>query len=182
MTGSGRGPVVCCTQTPCPPVPDAADCDPDRELVLAVGNDRQSATPCELLGSPELGLDAGFATNAARVGNRDALRPALEERLITRESGARAAALTEVGVAAGVVNDIAAAVEHAREPGPAPTAGIERDDGTTVERTRNPIGLSVTPPSYWSAPPRFRDGRDVGPAAPAPHRHRQSPCWPLQLP
>jgi hypothetical protein len=32
---------------------------------------------------------------------------------------------------------------------------IDRGDGTTVGLTRNPIGLSATPPTYRSAPPRF---------------------------
>ncbi len=127
----------------------------DRELVLAVGNDRQFGTLCDVLGIPELALDPRFATNTARVENRDALRVALEERLKTAEAGAWAAVLTQAGVPAGVVNDIAAAFELARDLGLGPTVSIERDDGTTVELTRNPIGLSVTPPSYRSAPPRF---------------------------
>jgi crotonobetainyl-CoA:carnitine CoA-transferase CaiB-like acyl-CoA transferase len=127
----------------------------DRELVLAVGNDRQFAMLCDVLGVPELARDPRFAVNAARVENRDALHGALEERLRTREASAWAAALSEAGVPAGVVNDIAAAFELARELGLAPVVPVGRDDGTTVELTRNPIGLSVTPPSYRSAPPRF---------------------------
>jgi crotonobetainyl-CoA:carnitine CoA-transferase CaiB-like acyl-CoA transferase len=127
----------------------------DRELVVAVGNDRQFGTLCEVLGIPELARDPRFQTNAARVENRDALRAALEARLSSAEAGAWAAALTEAGVPAGVVNDIAAAFELARALGLGPTVGIERDDGTTVELTRNPIGLSLTPPTYRSAPPRF---------------------------
>jgi crotonobetainyl-CoA:carnitine CoA-transferase CaiB-like acyl-CoA transferase len=127
----------------------------DRELVVAVGNDRQFRTLCEVLGIPELARDSRFATNTARVENRAALGAALERRLATRDAGAWAAALTEVGVPAGVVNDIASAFELARELGLGPTVSIDRNDGTTVELTRNPIGLSVTPPSYRSAPPRF---------------------------
>jgi crotonobetainyl-CoA:carnitine CoA-transferase CaiB-like acyl-CoA transferase len=127
----------------------------DGEIVVAVGNDRQFGLLCEVLGIAELSLEPRFATNAARVENRDALRAALEERLAARDAGAWASALTEVGVPAGVVNDIAAAFALARDLGLGPTVHIERDDGTTVELTRNPIGLSVTPPSYRSAPPRF---------------------------
>jgi crotonobetainyl-CoA:carnitine CoA-transferase CaiB-like acyl-CoA transferase len=127
----------------------------DGEIVVAVGNDRQFAALSDVLGVAELRLDPRFATNAARVENREALRGALEERLAARDAGAWAAALTEAGVPAGVVNDIAAAFALARDLGLGPTVSIARDDGTTVELTRNPIGLSVTPPSYRSAPPRF---------------------------
>ena len=113
-----------------------------------MGNDRQFATLCTVLGASELAGDPRFATNAARVENRSALRSALEERLATRTAQAWAAALTEAGVPAGVVNDIGAAFELARELGLRPTVAIEREDGTAVELTRNPIGLSATPPSY----------------------------------
>ena len=126
------------------------------ELVLAVGNDRQFRLLCEVLGLPELSGDARFASNRARVENRAALRAALEERLAARPAPAWVEALTEAGVPAGVVNDIGGAFELARELGLRPTVTIPREDGTTIELTRNPIGLSLTPASYRSAPPRFR--------------------------
>jgi crotonobetainyl-CoA:carnitine CoA-transferase CaiB-like acyl-CoA transferase len=127
----------------------------DRELVLAVGNDRQFGVLCEVLGAAELAGDPRFATNAARVENRAALRGALEERLAARSAAAWARVLSEAGVPAGVVNDVAAAFELARELGLGPTVTMDREGGTSVALTRNPIGLSATPPSYRSAPPRF---------------------------
>jgi crotonobetainyl-CoA:carnitine CoA-transferase CaiB-like acyl-CoA transferase len=127
--------------------------------VLAVGNDRQFAMLCTVLGVAELADDSRFASNAARVENRVALKSALEERLATRTARTWAAELSEAGVPAGVVNDIGAAFELARELGLRPTVAIERDDGTAIELTRNPIGLSATPPSYRGAPPRF--GEDI---------------------
>jgi crotonobetainyl-CoA:carnitine CoA-transferase CaiB-like acyl-CoA transferase len=133
---------------------ELVDCA-DGELVLAVGNDRQFTSLGEILGVPQLAADPRFASNAARVENRDALRAALEQRLTERPAREWAGALTEVGVPAGVVNDIAGAFRLARELGLRPTVTIERGDGTSVELPRNPIGLSVTPPGYRSAPPRF---------------------------
>jgi crotonobetainyl-CoA:carnitine CoA-transferase CaiB-like acyl-CoA transferase len=127
----------------------------DRELVLAVGNDRQFDSLCEVLAAPELARDPRFATNAARVEHRAALRTALEQRLAAGPAQAWASDLTNAGVPAGVVNDLAAAFELARDLGLAPVVSIDRGDGTTVGLTRNPIGLSATPPTYRSAPPRF---------------------------
>jgi crotonobetainyl-CoA:carnitine CoA-transferase CaiB-like acyl-CoA transferase len=127
----------------------------DRELVLAVGNDRQFASLCDVLGASELARDKRFATNAARVENRAELRHALEERLAGRSAEAWASSLNGAGVPVGVVNDIGAAFALARELGLAPTVTIQREDGTSVELVRNPIGLSSTPPTYRSAPPRF---------------------------
>lgn len=49
----------------------------DGWFAIAVGNDRQFLRLCEALGRPELGADEGFATNSARVQNREILIPIL---------------------------------------------------------------------------------------------------------
>lgn len=125
----------------------------DADLVLAVGNDRQFAALCGVLGAPQLAGDARFTTNTERVAHRDALREALVARLAARPAAAWAAALTEARVPAGVVNDVASAFALATELGLAPVVGLPRKDGGTVSLTRNPIGLSATPATYRSAPP-----------------------------
>ncbi|MFZ0088851.1 MAG: CoA transferase, partial [Solirubrobacteraceae bacterium] len=51
------------------------------ELVLAVGNDRQFAALCDVLGAPELAGDPRFAGNGDRVAHRDELRAELVARL-----------------------------------------------------------------------------------------------------
>ncbi len=127
----------------------------DRELVVAVGNDRQFGALCDVLGAPELARDPRFSSNSARIENRAAMRAALEERLAARPAGAWAESLTAARVPAGVVNDIAAAFELARRLGLSPVVSITRDDGTTIDLARSPIRLSATPPTYRSAPPRF---------------------------
>ena len=129
----------------------------DRELVVAVGNDRQFAALCEVIDAPELADDARFATNDARVDNRGALREELEWRLGARSADAWVAALTQARVPAGVVNDIAAAFGLAQSFGLDPVIEIVRDDVSSVRLTRNPISLSATPPSYRTAPPRLDD-------------------------
>jgi crotonobetainyl-CoA:carnitine CoA-transferase CaiB-like acyl-CoA transferase len=128
----------------------------DRDLVLAVGNDRQFGALCEVLGAPKLARDPRFENNKARVANRPAMRAALEERLAARPALAWAQELTAARVPAGVVNDIAGAFELARSLGLDPVVDIDRDDGTTISLARNPIRMSATPPSYRSAPPRFK--------------------------
>jgi crotonobetainyl-CoA:carnitine CoA-transferase CaiB-like acyl-CoA transferase len=147
----------------------------DGELVLCVGNDRQFAALCAVIGAPDLAGDPRFATNAARVEHRSALQAALGQRLATRPAADWAAALTEARVPAGVVNDVAGAFALASRLGLEPIVGLAREDGTTVELTRNPIGLSATPPAYRSAPPRLPTaGRSPldRPDVPSRRRHR----------
>jgi crotonobetainyl-CoA:carnitine CoA-transferase CaiB-like acyl-CoA transferase len=123
------------------------------ELVLAVGNDRQFAALCETIGAPELPADPRFATNPARVENRDALGAELERRLATRPAAEWSAELLARRVPAGQVNDLGAAFAFAEGIGLEPTAEIAREDGSTVSLTRNPIRLSASPATYRSAPP-----------------------------
>jgi crotonobetainyl-CoA:carnitine CoA-transferase CaiB-like acyl-CoA transferase len=123
------------------------------DLVLAVGNDRQFAALCEVLGAPELAVDERFATNGARVASREALRAALVALLAARGAEEWVAALSAAGVPAGQVNDVAGAFALAESLGLSPIVELPRPDGTVARLTRNPIGLSATPPSYRSAPP-----------------------------
>jgi crotonobetainyl-CoA:carnitine CoA-transferase CaiB-like acyl-CoA transferase len=125
----------------------------DGELVLAVGNDRQFGALCAELGDAALAEDPRVATNDARVTNRAELRRELEERLAARSASEWVKALTPLGVPAGRVNDIADAFELASRLGLEPVVEVPREDGSMAALTRNPIGLSLTPPAYRNAPP-----------------------------
>lgn len=125
----------------------------DGELVLAVGTDRQFRALTQVLGCPELAEEERFATNAARVRAREQLRACLESRLSARPAAHWVRALSAVRVPAGEVNDIAAAFALAEELGLDPIVAVPGPDGRVTRLTRNPIGLSATPPSYRTAPP-----------------------------
>jgi crotonobetainyl-CoA:carnitine CoA-transferase CaiB-like acyl-CoA transferase len=127
----------------------------DGELVLAVGNDRQFAALCEVLNAPELAIDERFATNGDRVAHRGELRTKLVARLAAAPAAEWAARLTLVRVPAGVVNDLRGAFALAQSLGLDPIVQVPGADRSDVALTRNPIGLSRTPPSYRSAPPRL---------------------------
>ncbi|GIU99889.1 MAG: hypothetical protein KatS3mg014_1505 [Actinomycetota bacterium] len=70
----------------------------DRPFILAAGNDRMFERTCEVLGMPELAREERFATNEARVRNRDALIPMLAEAFRRRPAAEWLAALERVGV------------------------------------------------------------------------------------
>ncbi|RTL70145.1 MAG: CoA transferase [Pseudonocardiaceae bacterium] len=125
----------------------------DRDLALAVGNDRQFRSLCGTLGLDPLADDPRFATNTDRVAHRDELAVALRERLRQEPAARWAERLTGAGVPAGVVNDVAGAFRLAASLGLDPLVALPRPDGTTVDLTRNPIRLSATPARYVSAPP-----------------------------
>jgi len=125
------------------------------ELVLAVGNDRQFAELCEVIGEPDLALDQRFAANPARVENRDELRRVLGAALAGKPAAEWVELLRARRVPAGLVNDIGAAFEFAAELGLDPVVEIPREDGPPVRLPRSPIKLSKTPASYRLPPPRL---------------------------
>jgi crotonobetainyl-CoA:carnitine CoA-transferase CaiB-like acyl-CoA transferase len=129
----------------------------DGEVVLAVGNERQFAALCTVLEAPELASDPRFDGNRNRVANRDALKAELLSRLARRPASEWVALLSAARVPAGVVNDVAGAFALAASLGMEPIVDVPAPDGSTVALTRNPIGLSRTPPTYRSAPPALPD-------------------------
>ena len=80
----------------------------DGHFILAVGNDSQFRRFCETAGCPELAADALFASNPARVANREALVPLIEARTRRRPTGRWIADLEAAGVPCGRINDLEA--------------------------------------------------------------------------
>ncbi len=120
----------------------------DKPLVLAVGNDRQFASLCEVVGRPELSVDPRFATNPQRVAHREALAGELAAALSTRPADDWFGDLTAAGVPCGPINDIAAAVDLATSLGLAPVV-----DAGGVPSVADPLTLSATPVRYDRRPP-----------------------------
>ncbi len=56
----------------------------DGEMIIAVGNDRQFASLCNIMGIPSIAVDENYRTNQARVRNRTELTRILEEQLKTK--------------------------------------------------------------------------------------------------
>jgi len=79
----------------------------DGHIIIAVGNDGQFRRLCEILGKAELGTDAAYATNPARVGNRVALVAQLSVLTMGWMRDDLLAKLEGAGVPAGPINSIA---------------------------------------------------------------------------
>ena len=93
----------------------------DRSLVVAVGNDAQWRACATALDLPELARDPRFATNPARLANREALVGVLQERLRTRPAAEWRERLDAAGVPAGEVRTVAEAL---REVDASPLTGV----------------------------------------------------------
>lgn len=108
------------------------------ELAVAIGNDAQFSRFCGELGVAELANDERFATNPARVANRDALRPLLEEALQSASALDWEKRLTALNLAVGHVATIAEGITLAQDLGIDPVVALHRD-GVDSNGVRHPV-------------------------------------------
>ncbi|HEY4191488.1 MAG TPA: CoA transferase, partial [Mesorhizobium sp.] len=78
----------------------------DIPIFLAVGNNRQFVTLCEIIGRSDLPGDARFTNNGERNANRDALKVELEKALAAFNCHELSARLMKAGVPNGAVRTI----------------------------------------------------------------------------
>lgn len=141
----------------------------DRELVIAVGNEKQFRALADVLGVPGLADDERYRGNAERVAHRDELHEAIEQALAAASAAHWVDALTRAGVPSGMVNDVAEAIAFADALGlePVALAPEAHGSGGLHRSMANPIGLAASPPDYRTAPPALgeHDGADWLPRA-----------------
>jgi formyl-CoA transferase len=127
------------------------------EIFIAAGNDPAFRKFCEFLGIPDVAKDERFATNGARVINRDALTEILEKRFSSEDGHDLTRRMLAVGLPAGPVLhvDEAMAADHTAFRDMVADIGDFRALNT-------PIKLSRTPGGARTRPPRFNQhGREV---------------------
>lgn len=126
----------------------------DGAIVLSIGNDPTFKRFAENVGLAHLLDDARFATNAARVANRQLVTDTLAPLMAGRATADWIVALEAVSIGCGPINTLAQVfadpqvvargtvvrVPHASTP-----------DGVQV--VANPVRLSATPASYRRGPP-----------------------------
>jgi len=132
---------------PYEPLPTA-----DGDIVLAIGNDRQFFTLCDVVGAPDLATDPRFTTPPDRSHNRAALRPILQELLSARTASEWFDIFTEARLPCAPINDVRGGFDFAQRLGLEPVVAVG-DGDNALPGVRNPITFSATPASYDLVPP-----------------------------
>lgn len=127
----------------------------DSYVVLCVGNDGQFRRWCEVAGVPAMADDSGFATNPARLANREALDAAVGAAMRTRTSAQWIAALEAVGVPVGPVNTIGEVFDDPQvlARGMRVEMAYPASADGTIALVGSPLKLSATPVTYRRPPP-----------------------------
>lgn len=132
----------------------------DGNLMLAVGNDAQFAACMDCLGMGELAGDAAFASNAARIRNREQLVDIIKGRLATRTNSYWLERFEEHGVPAGPINDIGEVLGNDFAVERQLVRSLDNGAGEAVPTVANPVSFSRNPVAYRCAPPLLGEHTD----------------------
>lgn len=134
----------------------------DGEIALAVGNDSQFRALCErVLDRPELGTDPRYATNRARVLNRDSLIPALEDCFRQEETADCLGRLRAAGIPAGTVRSVAEVFAAPEVAARQLMQEVEKAGLGSLTLPASPLKLSGTPVRPATPPPDLGEHTDA---------------------
>ena len=136
-------------------VPYQAFATKDGHIILAVGNDSQFRKFCAVAGLDDLADDPTFATNRARVTNRNKLLPHIEAAFALHATGWWLDELAKVGVPAGPINPIDGVLAEPQALHRGLKLQIPDELNGGVPGVASPLRLTATPPRASLPPPRL---------------------------
>jgi crotonobetainyl-CoA:carnitine CoA-transferase CaiB-like acyl-CoA transferase len=125
----------------------------DGFVVLSVGNDPTFKRFCENFGLDHLLNDPCFATNAARVGNRQLVTDTLTPVLQQHPTGWWVERLEALKIGCGPINTLKDIFADPQAQARGVVVEMLHGSGERLKVIANPVRLSDTPPDYRMPPP-----------------------------
>ncbi|WP_223593845.1 CaiB/BaiF CoA transferase family protein [Neobacillus bataviensis] len=125
----------------------------DGEMIIAVGNNRQFTTLCEVVGNKELAEDEKFSTNEARVKNRAELTRILENLLHAKTVNEWLELFSEKNIPCGPIHSMDQVFEHPQILAREMVVGVDHPEAGPVNLVGSPIKLSRTKVNIERHPP-----------------------------
>ncbi|MBF7053131.1 CoA transferase [Halomonas sp. KAO] len=141
-------------------VPYQAFACADGYLALTVGNDTQFGRLAALLERPEWARDPAYATNAARVGNREVLVSMIQAILVTRSRDEWLTELEARGIPAGPINTLSEVFEDPQVQHREMYRTLKRGE-LEVPQVANPLRFDGASATSELAPPRLGQDSDA---------------------
>ena len=134
----------------------------DKPIAVAVGNDAQFRRLCEAIGRAELADDERYATNPARVANREELVEVLQQRFSKRTTNEWVEKIREAGVPCGPVNALADVFsdEHVLSSGILQT--VEHPVAGLLEMLASPVLIDLERSPIRRPPPTLGQHTEEG--------------------
>ena len=133
----------------------------DGHVVVAVGNDGQFRQFATAIGVAELAGDPLYATNEARVINRERLVPKLAALVLRFRRDELIALLDKAGVPVGPINNVAQVFADPQVIHRGLRLDLPLGNGGTVPSVRSPIVMEGSPLAYERASPRLGEHTDA---------------------
>lgn len=125
----------------------------DGHIVLSVGNDPTFKRFCESFALTHLLEDARFATNAARVQNRQLVTDTLAPIMRGQTTAWWVERLEALKIGCGPINKLAEVFADPQVVARGMVKEMTHGSGASVKVVANPVRLSETPPDYRLPPP-----------------------------
>src|SRR5690625_416888 len=125
----------------------------DGQMVIAIGNDRQYATFCNILEKPELATDERFITNADRVKHRDIITPLIQEVMLTKRTAYWQEQCNKYGIPCGPIQNIEEVVNDPQLQARGMFVEQEHPVAGNIKLIGSPLKLSRTPVTMRHYPP-----------------------------
>jgi crotonobetainyl-CoA:carnitine CoA-transferase CaiB-like acyl-CoA transferase len=132
----------------------------DGHMVLSVGNDPTFKRFCEAFNLTHLLEDARFATNAARVGNRDLVTDTLTPVMRQHPTAWWIEQLETLKIGCGPINKLSEVFSDPQVLARNMVLEMAHGSGQTVKVIANPVKLSESPADYRIAPPLLGEHTD----------------------
>ncbi len=132
----------------------------DGQIIVAAGNDTQFAGLCAVIGRPELADDPDFATNAARIRNRERLLPMIAEQIKARTNREWQEELEAVGVPCGPINALDEVFAEPQVRARGMRFELDHPLAGRVPMVASPMRFSDTPIEYHAPPPLLGEHTD----------------------
>ena len=125
----------------------------DGHMVLSVGNDATFKRFCEAFGLEKLLADKRFATNSARVENRQLVTDTLTPVMKKHPTDWWVDKLEGLKIGCGPINSLKQVFDDPHVQARGMEVQMKHSSGADVTVIANPVRLSETPPDYRIAPP-----------------------------
>ena len=133
----------------------------DGHIVLSIGNDPTFKRFCEAFALTHLLEDERFATNAARVRNRQLVTDTLTPVMQLHHTGWWVEKLEALKIGCGPINKLAEVFADPQVIAREAVREMAHSSGQMVKVIANPVRLSETPPDYRLAPPLLGEHTDA---------------------
>jgi crotonobetainyl-CoA:carnitine CoA-transferase CaiB-like acyl-CoA transferase len=133
----------------------------DGHVIVAVGNDRQFQSFCDVLQARDIGDDPDFQSNGSRVAHRTRLTKALTARLAPFTRARILDALEKVGVPAGPINRIEDVFADPQVIHRGMRLDLVADDGSRVPGVASPIVIDGVRMTSLQPSPMLGDAADL---------------------